>query len=1088
MSFSKESDFEEALISTLSQCGWESEVLQHPTEQDLLENWKDILFDNNRGIDRLNDCPLTDGEMGQIMEQIRALRTPLKLNSFINGKTVSIKRDNPDDVAHLGKEVSLKIYDRGEIAAGQSRYQIVQQPIFNKQNALLNDRRGDLMLLINGMPVFHIELKRSGVPISQACNQIAKYAFEKHFTGLFSLVQIFVAMSPEECLYFANPGPDGQFKREYYFQWADFNNEPITDWQQIAKSFLSIPMAHQLIGFYTVADNADGVLKVMRSYQYYAANAISDKVSKKGDSKSQLGGYVWHTTGSGKTMTSFKSAQLIARSQDADKVVFLMDRVELGTQSLKEYRGFADADESVQATESTKVLIAKLKSKDPADTLIVSSIQKMSNIKVGNDGLHEDELAKMNCKRVVFVVDEAHRSTFGDMLKDIKKSFPTALFFGFTGTPVLDVNNREDETTLSIFGSELHRYSIADGIRDKNVLGFDPDMVLTYRDRDLREAIALQKARAATLDEIWDNPDKLAIYQRYMDGSRVRMAGYQDEDGKEHKGIEDELPTAQYACPKHRLAVVQDIKEHWRRLSANGKFHAIFATSSIPEAIAYYRLFKQEMPELKQTCLVDSTIDNKDGFVFKSEGLQEVFSDYNERYGQSYSLADAAKFKLDVSLRLAHKGHYRAVDHNPEQQLDLLVVVDQMLTGFDSKWVNTLYLDKMLEYQNLIQAFSRTNRLFGPEKPFGMIRYYRKPHTMRRRIEDALKLYSGDRPFALFVDKLDVQLTKLNATHAALQELFAAEKIQGFTELPEEPSACKKFAKLFAQLNKQLRAAEMQGFTWEKREYRFKAESQESDVMPLAYPSVHAYAYTEEEDGLLAGECCDDEEQEGEQYTVSVTMSQQDYLALALRYKELANEQPKKNPDPEPKEPSSRAVAYDIDTYLTEIDTSPIDADYMNSRFEKYLKALRVEGNAQQSIDKALSDLLKCFATLTKEEQKFASIFIHDIEHGLVEAEEGKTLRDYITERMVQSQNDSISQFAQDFGLDESQLRDILSQGLKETKDIYAAPSFELLVSSADKAKVRAYVSAETGKPLKPFEVTMAIRTRLAQFIESYRH
>ena len=334
MTFRYESEFEEALIKVLSEKGWEHEVLKNPTEQDLINNWAKILYDNNRGIDRLNDHPLTDGEMQQIIEQINTLKTPLKLNGFINGKTVSIKRDNPDDKLHYGKEVSLKIYDRMEIAAGQSRYQIVQQPEFPTKSKVLNDRRGDLMLLINGMPVIHIELKRSGVPISQACTQVEKYAYEGIFTGLFSLIQIFVAMNPDETKYFANPGPDGKFNPIYYFHWADFNNEPINNWKDIASSLLSIPMAHQMIGFYTVPDDSDGVLKVMRSYQYYAASAISDKVSKmKWSERNQRGGYIWHTTGSGKTMTSFKSAQLIANSKDADKVVFLTDRIELGTQS-----------------------------------------------------------------------------------------------------------------------------------------------------------------------------------------------------------------------------------------------------------------------------------------------------------------------------------------------------------------------------------------------------------------------------------------------------------------------------------------------------------------------------------------------------------------------------------------------------------------------------------------------------------------------------------------------------------------------------------------------------------------------------------
>ena len=234
MAFTSEAEFEKELVRLLPSKGWEPVILKNCTEEELIQNWANILFENNRSIDHLNDYPLTKGEMQQILEQIANLRTPLMLNGFINGGSVMIKRDNPDDTLHFGKEVSLKIYDRREIAAGQSRYQIVEQPKFNTKSPMLNKRRGDVMLLINGMPVIHIELKKSGIPVSQAYNQIEKYAHEGVFTGLFSLVQIFVAMNPEETVYFANPGPDGKFNPDFYFHWADFNNEPINDWQKIA--------------------------------------------------------------------------------------------------------------------------------------------------------------------------------------------------------------------------------------------------------------------------------------------------------------------------------------------------------------------------------------------------------------------------------------------------------------------------------------------------------------------------------------------------------------------------------------------------------------------------------------------------------------------------------------------------------------------------------------------------------------------------------------------------------------------------------------------------------------------------------------
>ena len=231
MTFDNEAVFEAAMIDLLTdKYGWSPEVLRYPTEETLIQNWAQILYENNRDVDRLNDVPLTDSEMQQILEQITRLRTPLNLNGFINGKTVAIKRDNPADTLHYGKEVSLKIYDRKEIAAGQSRYQIAEQPVFKARSSVLPDRRGDFMLLINGMPVIHVELKRSGVDVSQAYHQIEKYAHEGVFSGLFSLVQIFIAMEPENAVYFANPGPDGKFNPDYYFHWADFNNEEVHDW------------------------------------------------------------------------------------------------------------------------------------------------------------------------------------------------------------------------------------------------------------------------------------------------------------------------------------------------------------------------------------------------------------------------------------------------------------------------------------------------------------------------------------------------------------------------------------------------------------------------------------------------------------------------------------------------------------------------------------------------------------------------------------------------------------------------------------------------------------------------------------------
>ena len=1044
MPFTKESDFENALIQTLSQKGWESEILRYPTEEDLLKNWAEILYHNNNTIDRLNDCPLTDTEMQQIIEQITALRTPLKLNQFIIGKDISVKRDNPKDTLHFGKEITLTIFNAYEIAAGRSRYQIVQQPKFKALKKVMHDRRGDIMLLINGMPMIHIELKKSGIPVSQAYNQIEKYAHEGIFSGLFSLIQIFVAMTPEETVYFANP--DGNFNESYYFHWADFYNEPVNDWNKIASTLLSIPMAHQLIGFYTIADTADGILKVMRSYQYYAANKIWDTIQKhRWGIKQQRGGYVWHTTGSGKTMTSFKSAQLIAGSKDADKVVFLMDRIELGTQSLKEYRSFANADEAVQETEDGTVLIDKLKSTNPADTLIVTSIQKMSRIREDAERLKQADLETIQSKRIVFIVDECHRSTFEKldinnpekkgMLETIKSTFPMAVFFGFTGTPIHEENQKSGSTTADIFGDELHRYSIADGIRDKNVLGFDYYGYSTYPDEDLRRAIALEKAKASTEEEIFSGKDekKKEIYQYYMHD--VPMAGYRDENDQYHKGIEDYFSSAQYDSgeqgEKHRLVVVQDILKQWTRLSWNGKFHAIFATSSIPEAIEYYRLFKKMSDTLKVAALFEPTIDNNGKSSFnKEDGIIEMLEDYNQRYGVDFSMKNYAKYKKDVAARLAHKMPYERIERETEKQVDLLIVVDQMLTGFDSKWINTLYLDKILRYESLIQAFSRTNRLFGSDKPFGTIRYYRKPHTMKRNVEQAFNLYSGDKPFGLFADKLETNLHKICEIYADISAVFKNAGVPDFTGLPQDKADRGQFAKLFKELNQYLQAAKIQGFEWDT---------------DYGTPDADYVEYLPNEEN---------------------------YLILALRYKELfSNGNDGINED----------VPYEIDTQLTQIDTGKINSDYMNSNFKKYLKLL-AENAEPEELKRILDELHKSFALLSQEEQKFATIFLHEIQSGDVFPDNTRTFREYITEYAENAKNDEIHRISSAFGIDEAKLRNIMSAVVTEN-NIDEFGRFEDLLSTVDLDKSKQFLEEKEQKSIPKFKVKSKASKLLRKFI-----
>lgn len=1019
--FNKEADFENALIALLSTKSWEKEVLRYPTEEKLIANWQEHLNKTNQHIDKL-DVPLLRTEMNQILEQVQALKTPYALNGFINGKTVAIKREN-EASRHFGKEVSLDIFDREEISAGKSRYQIAQQPQFTPRSDLYPKQRGDLMLLINGMPMFHIELKRSGVPISQATNQIERYHKAGAFSGIFSLVQVFVAMTPEECRYFANTG--GQLNPAFYFRWADFNNVYMNDWDKVATHFLSIPMAHQFIGDYTIADAKDEQLKVLRSYQYYAVNKIADTVAKTDwTAGNQRGGYIWHTTGSGKTMSSFKSAQLISRRKDADKVIFLLDRIELGKQSLEEYQNFADSKDDVQATENTAILLAKLKSKQDRDRLIVTSIQKMSNIKA-EEGVNEADIEQISGKRLVFIIDEAHRTTFGDMLLTIKHTFPNAIFFGFTGTPIEEENAKKNSTTATVFGNELHRYSIADGIRDENVLGFHPFHIRTFKDSDLRRSIALQEAKATDESEVFADDQKKKIYNQFMND--VPMAGEYTSDGKYQKGVEDYVPNVQYQTPEHVNAVIDDMLENWQRLSQGKKYHAIFATSSIPEAVNYYRLIKARIAEKiriaeevgnseeaknslpKLTALFDPNILNNGQGNDKEIWIAEILEDYNTQFRTNFGYATYSRFKTDLSDRLSHINAYKRI--KPNEQLDLLIVVDQMLTGFDSKWLNTLYLDKILDYANLIQAFSRTNRVCDKtDKPFGLIRYYRKPHTMQRNIERAVKLYSGDRPMGLFVDNLDKVIDKMNVCFADIADIFKWAGLEDFSKNPDDTTSCAKFVKLFNQLNEHLQAARLLGFSWEKLSY---------DVV-------------QEDDSVI---------------TATLNFDQETYDKLLARYKDLFKESSGNGG-------GSDDVPFDLRSHINEIETDKIDQNYMNARFEKWLKTI---GGIEEAA--ALEELHHSFATLSKEDQKFAELFLHDVQSGDIKLDPNLALSDYITTYKQKDANDKVLKVIKGLGLDGDLLRALLAR--KYTSENLDLGRLNDLKATVDREKAKVYFNEE---------------------------
>ncbi len=556
--------------------------------------------------------------------------------------------------------------------------------------------------------------------------------------------------------------------------------------------------------------------------------------------------------------------------------------------------------------------------------------------------------------------------------------------------------------------------------------------MLTYKDKDMRKAVALEQSKATDEAEAFADPKKKKIYLRYI--NEVKMAGEKDAKDRYIKGIEDYLTHDQYSRTEHQKKVVEDIQENWMTLSQAGKFHAIFSSHSIPEAIAYYRLIKEKMPYLKTTALFDPHIDNGGGVQFKEDGLVEILEDYNSRYGLDFTMASHGKYKKDISNRLAHKESWKYIDRSPEKQLDLLIVVDQMLTGFDSKWVNTLYMDKVLKYEAIIQAFSRTNRLFGPDKPFGTIRYYRFPHTMEQNINKAVKLYSGDKPLGLFVEQLDKNLYKMNAVFEEMEDLFTNTKIDNFAKLPKETSECGQIAKLFNLFNTHLAAAKVQGFTWDKLTYNF--HDQETNTSE----------------------------------SITLDVDENTYLIVALRYKELFSEGGGGN--------GGESVPYEIDGHLTEIDTGQIDAAYMNSRFDKFLKVLHLEEENEQELQEALNELHKSFSGLTQEEQKYAGIFLRDVQRGDVIPTANKTFRDYSTEYQSTAKDEQIRKISETLYLDQAKLVAMMNYSVGEsTLNEYGR--FDDLKNSVDREKAKHYFETLENGAIPPFRIAIKIHNLL---------
>lgn len=709
---------------------WKYEPTIKTTEA-LWENFRKILYQLNQN--QLTQ-PLSDMEFKQVQKVINELYTPYQAGQFLYGiNGVSQVEVDLDD----GRHVFLTVFDQKQIGAGNTVYQVVSQVKREPQIAGRPERRFDTTLLINGLPIIQIEEKSVKHSVDEALNQMHQYIQEKQYSDIFSTVQILVAMTPNRIKYMANTTAD-LFNKDFAFEWQNPNdNKVVRNWTTFADMFLSIPMAHQMSTLFTILDGTKNkqMLKVMRPYQVYATKAVLNEL-KRADFDLPINklGYVWHTTGSGKTITSFKTAWLASRMPNVDKVVFVVDRIALTKQTEANYKaydpeGSIDIDgkqfDTVGGTENTSALKKKLNEKGYG--IIVTSVQKLNTL------INRKDFVVPN-KNFVFIVDEAHRSTGGESFEDLQKVFKGAAWVGYTGTPMFDkVVGKKGTKTHEVFGKLLHAYTIREAIADKNVLGFKVDFETTIAE-DKMKLEYLPKFYAKK----YPNWNELDIERK--------IANLTDDD------MDDMIEPSFYDNNQdHVKLVVEDIFKNWRNRSNDGTYNAMLTTHvggnrpSTPMALMYFEEFErvnqerqeQGLPTLKVGITFSMSTNNSDNQLTTNDGLLRAMKHYNKMFGTSFGLDDVSGYTQDLTTRLnrtAQDGQY----------LDIVIVVDQLLTGFDAPQLNTLYVDRTLKDAMLIQAYSRTNRIADNQgKPWGRIVNYRWPTKNEELMNRALSIYAN---------------------------------------------------------------------------------------------------------------------------------------------------------------------------------------------------------------------------------------------------------------------------------------------------------------------------------------------------------
>ncbi|MEB6341585.1 type I restriction endonuclease subunit R [Mammaliicoccus sciuri] len=662
MVYQSEFALENEMMEQLESNGYETVTIRN--EQQLLDNFRAIL--NERHADKFKDQPLTDKEFQRLL-------------TMINGKSIfesaRILRDKLPLKRDDETEEYLSFLDTKNWC--KNKFQITNQVSVNDKYKA----RYDVTILVNGLPLVQIELKRRGVDINEAFNQVMRYR-KQNYTGLFRYIQLFVISNGVETRYLSNN--DGDILKSHMFYWSDKDNKRINNLSDFTNSFLRPCQLAKMISRYMIINETDHILMAMRPYQVHAVEALINQATETNNN-----GYIWHTTGSGKTLTSFKASQILSEQDDIQKVIFLVDRKDLDSQTEEEFNKFAKG--AVDKTNNTSQLVRQLN--DRSLPLIVTTIQKMSKAIQSNP----KALEQYKINKVVFIIDECHRSQFGDMHRIVRQHFNNAQYFGFTGTPRFEENKSQDgRSTADIFGRCLHTYLIKNAIHDGNVLGFSVDYINTIKTKNI-DLDSEELVEGINKDEVWLADDRIRLIARH-------------------------------------------IVENHDKYTRNRQYSAILTVQSIPALIKFYNVFKEISKDYDKPLNIAGVYsyspneESTEGNVKEKhsrDSLDEIIADYNATFGTNFS-TDTFQGYFNHISNSVKKGV-------KDSKIDVLIVVNMFLTGFDSKVLNTLYVDRNLKHHDLIQAYSRTNRVEKETKPFGKIVNYR---NLKRQTDEALKLFS----------------------------------------------------------------------------------------------------------------------------------------------------------------------------------------------------------------------------------------------------------------------------------------------------------------------------------------------------------